>query len=236
MPIKAPKIRLLTKQGWKAMFQTSWDSITEIERHLEMMKGLAWAVMILSAIAIVIYQRHTAKYESRLTELKELRAAAEEKNRADKLDSQLAESKKSVADLLVINKEIAKRLASRSEILTVDTKRRLVEQIKSLPPKSVGLRSTVSDQESLYFVGALEEVLNAANLLRSTQMTTGGGGGITIGGPGPGIAVLFSGDKPGAANTLRDALIEAGLPGVRLEKSTAPFPGGESVLILVGPK
>jgi hypothetical protein len=154
-----------------------------------------------------------------------------------RLNKQLTESQTKVAELLEVNKRIARKLESRADILTSESRQRIVEQFKKLPTKNVYLLRADETPESTEFSDVIE------SLLRDAGCVVRGGvqQNVSIVMPGGASAgrVVVNPRTPEfipAATIVSAALTEAGIPDVVLDPTVSPILGIGDVQITVKPK
>jgi len=105
------------------------------------------------------------------------------------------------------------RLRSRSELLTPQVRARLIEQLKTLPPKSVVIVVSTETTEAKEFAALLVTTLTKAGCL-DKHVFVEGPGVVNIGDEG--IVVDNQPDVANSANKLGSALTAAGIPDVKL--------------------
>ncbi len=128
--------------------------------------------------------------------------------------------------------EVAARVEHRVDLLTPEALQRIVARLRALPPKSLGFVSYVQTRETQEFADKLEHYLKQESIIGPGARIAGvsgeaSGAAVVMGGGGEGNGVIIqhNGHTPSPEAVLvHDALVEAGIPGVRFEKSPVGLP------------
>ena len=149
---------------------------------------------------------------------------------------EIASAKTAAADAQGKLQELEGRHSVRIDLMTREKRVRFVERLKTLPAKTVDVVFDTQDRETADLGVAFESMLHEAGCLREAIR-------IQVMGRNPnlkdtGISVIHPGSKPAAIHiALRDALIEVGLPDVRLDGVTNwDARGGRLAIIAVSRK
>jgi hypothetical protein len=154
---------------------------------------------------------------------------------ATEASRELMESQMKVAELLALNKAMASRIASRADILTVESRRALTAKFAVLPPGSVGVARVDVTSESKEFADVIEKILGEAGCLGARLDLTVGT--MDRGSPGRVVVTLLQGDESkSAADLIATALTEAGIPDVVIGSGIPGARVGKLVQLTIKPR
>lgn len=198
--------------------------MTDLEWLQGFLRNGAYVAMVLAAIACAAWNWYTSKVETRIAELQSAAAAAEAEQR-------LAASEAKVEKLLIINKEISSKLASRADLLSGEAAARFITRLKTLPPNSVWLMRTEDSREASEFSGVLEDALKAAGCHAGTTTLVN----VQLSPNPPGRVIVHASVKEHEQNAkmLASALADAGLPDVRTSAVQPPIGASKAPLLII---
>jgi hypothetical protein len=205
-----------------------------------------WGLMIagvLVAICGPALSTYRSKLEDKIKDLKAVAASQQATDRGDKLETELTKANQSLAEanralvsLAQTSQDISTKVTNRITVLTPEVRRKLVDRLKKLPPRSVGCVSLNQTPETTDFGGKIKEVLRDAGCLSPSEVHFSNS---TFSGiPQSGLIVDgFGAEGKPVAEELVAAFKEAGIPNVILSDGRAVFAKtGSHAQVTIGAK
>jgi hypothetical protein len=220
------------------MFPSLDSPLPDLERAQELLNSVAfWGLLVIGFTVGVfgpIISRYRTKLDEKITEKRAGVASAEATTRANNLQAELERANQSIASLLRINNEISQKVTSRADMLTAEARTALVEKLKGLPPKGIGIITAEPTSESTEFATALADLLQKAGCLSGTGTTIGSNFGVNVTG-----RVLVQPTGQGnelIAEQIAAALKDVGIPDVGIQPAQPGLRSGSHAQIIVRPK